>query len=104
VGGGIRELADAEAVFEAGADKSPSTRAGERSQIIGTIAARFGSQAVVVAIAPVGSIAASKSSLPESNAHRRDGLVLGARSAANGAGNPAHLDGPRRTQAGFDCS
>jgi imidazole glycerol-phosphate synthase subunit HisF len=51
VGGGIRGLADAAAIFEAGADKvSVNTAALERPQIIADIAARFGSQAVVVAI------------------------------------------------------
>jgi cyclase len=51
VGGGIRELSDAEAVFEAGADKiAINSAAVKDSRLIGAIAARFGSQAVVVAI------------------------------------------------------
>ena len=51
VGGGIRELADAEAVFEAGADKIAINSAVVKDpSLIGKIAARFGSQAVVVAI------------------------------------------------------
>src|ERR1700690_1961522 len=51
VGGGIRELADAEAVFEAGADKIAINSAAVKDPaLIGKIAARFGSQAVVVAI------------------------------------------------------
>jgi cyclase len=51
VGGGIRELSDAEAVFEAGADKiAINSAAVKDSKLIGAIAARFGSQAVVVAI------------------------------------------------------
>jgi imidazole glycerol-phosphate synthase subunit HisF len=51
VGGGIRGLADAEAVFEAGADKIAINSAAVRDpKLIGEIAARFGSQAVVVAI------------------------------------------------------
>jgi imidazole glycerol-phosphate synthase subunit HisF len=51
VGGGIRGLADAGAIFDAGADKvSVNTAALQRPGIIGEIAARFGSQAVVVAI------------------------------------------------------
>jgi cyclase len=51
VGGGIRELADAEAVFEAGADKIAINSAAVKDpSLIGRIAARFGSQAVVVAI------------------------------------------------------
>jgi imidazole glycerol-phosphate synthase subunit HisF len=51
VGGGIRELCDAEAVFEAGADKIAINSAAVKDPaLIGKIAARFGSQAVVVAI------------------------------------------------------
>jgi len=51
VGGGIRELCDAEAVFEAGADKIAINSAAVKDpSLIGKIAARFGSQAVVVAI------------------------------------------------------
>jgi cyclase len=51
VGGGIRELSDAEAVFDAGADKIAINSAAVKDPaLIGKIAARFGSQAVVVAI------------------------------------------------------
>src|SRR6202140_3857534 len=51
VGGGIREPADAEAVFDAGADKIAINSAAVKDPtLIGKIAARFGSQAVVVAI------------------------------------------------------
>ena len=51
VGGGIRELADAQAVFDAGADKvAINSAAVIDPSLIGKIAARFGSQAVVVAI------------------------------------------------------
>lgn len=51
VGGGIRELADAEAVFAAGADKIAINSAAVKDPaLIGKIAARFGSQAVVVAV------------------------------------------------------
>ncbi len=51
VGGGIRSRADAEAVFESGADKvSVNSAALERPALVGEIAARFGSQAVIVAI------------------------------------------------------
>jgi cyclase len=51
VGGGIRTLADAEAVFEAGADKiSVNSAALRRPELIGEIGSRFGAQAVIVAI------------------------------------------------------
>jgi cyclase len=51
VGGGIRTLHDAEAVFSAGADKiSMNSAALADSELVTRIAERFGSQAVVVAI------------------------------------------------------
>lgn len=51
VGGGIRSLEDAEAIFDAGADKISINSAAVRDpELIGRIASRFGSQAVVVAI------------------------------------------------------
>ncbi len=51
VGGGIRSLADASAVFDAGADKvSINSAALADPNLITCIAERFGSQAVIVAI------------------------------------------------------
>jgi len=51
VGGGIRRLEDAEAIFDAGADKvSINSAAIKDPELIGRIASRFGSQAVIVAI------------------------------------------------------
>jgi imidazole glycerol-phosphate synthase subunit HisF len=51
VGGGIRTLEDASAVFDAGADKvSVNSAALRRPQLIDEIGARFGAQAVIVAI------------------------------------------------------
>ncbi len=51
VGGGIRELSDAAVVFDSGADKIAINSAAVKDPtLIGKIAARFGSQAVVVAI------------------------------------------------------
>ena len=51
VGGGIRSLDDAMLVFDAGADKvSINSAALERPELISEIGARFGAQAVVVAI------------------------------------------------------
>ena len=51
VGGGIRVVADARAMLRAGADKvSVNTAAVQRPELIGEIAAEFGSQCVVCAI------------------------------------------------------
>lgn len=51
VGGGIRTLEDAAQVFDAGADKiSINSAALANAALIGEIAGRFGSQAVIVAI------------------------------------------------------
>src|SRR5271154_1033705 len=51
VGGGIRALADAEAVFDAGADKiSINSAAVARPELIDEIGRCFGAQAVIVAI------------------------------------------------------
>ncbi|HEY4677923.1 MAG TPA: HisA/HisF-related TIM barrel protein, partial [Candidatus Angelobacter sp.] len=51
VGGGIRKLQDAAQVFDAGADKiTINSAAVANPALIGEIAGRFGSQAVIVAI------------------------------------------------------
>jgi cyclase len=51
VGGGVRLLADASALFDAGADKiSINSAAIKTPEIITEIAERFGSQAVIIAI------------------------------------------------------
>ena len=51
VGGGVRTLEDAARIFEAGADKvSINSAAVANPNLIGQIAGRFGSQAVIVAI------------------------------------------------------
>jgi imidazole glycerol-phosphate synthase subunit HisF len=55
VGGGVRSVADAEALLEAGADKvSVNSAALERPELVSQLAARLGSQAVVVAIDAAG--------------------------------------------------
>ncbi len=57
VGGGVRSLADAEALFEAGADKvSINSAALARPALITEIASRYGSQAVIVAIDAKGDV------------------------------------------------
>jgi len=51
IGGGIRSVADAQAVLDAGADKvSVNSAAVARPQLIDELAARFGAQCVVLAI------------------------------------------------------
>ena len=51
IGGGIRSVADAQAVLDAGADKvSVNSAALARPELIDELAARFGAQCVVVAI------------------------------------------------------
>ena len=112
VGGGIRELADAEAVFEAGADKiAINSAAVKDSSLIGKIAARFGSQAVVVAID-----ARRVKSADEHNGKYevfvaggrtptgRDALQWAREAAACGAGEILLTSMDRDgTQSGFDC-
>jgi len=51
VGGGVRSIADAERLLEAGADKiAVNTAAIRRPELVTEIAQRFGSQAIVVAV------------------------------------------------------
>src|SRR4029079_14300110 len=51
VGGGVRSIADAERLLEAGADKiAVNTAAIRTPQLVSDIAARFGNQAIVVAV------------------------------------------------------
>ncbi len=106
VGGGIRELADAEAVFEAGADKIAINSAAVKDPtLIGKIAARFGSQAVVVAIDArrVNSgfeVFAAGGRIPTG----RDAIVWAREAAACGAGEILLTSMDRDgTKTGFDC-
>src|SRR4051794_23655652 len=51
IGGGIRSVADAQAVLDAGADKvSVNSAAVQRPELIGELAEHFGAQCVVLAI------------------------------------------------------
>jgi len=51
VGGGVRSVADAERLLEAGADKiAINTAAIRRPELVSELAERFGSQAIVVAV------------------------------------------------------
>lgn len=66
VGGGIGSLADAAALFNAGADKvSVNTRAVRAPAILGRLAERFGVQAVVAAIDATARISGTREAVPE---------------------------------------
>ena len=106
VGGGIRQLADAAAVFDAGADKvAINSAAVSNPGLISQIAERFGSQAVVVAIdakrenGGFGVFVAGGRT-----ATGRDAIQWARDAASRGAGEilltSMDCDG---TRAGFDC-
>jgi cyclase len=101
VGGGVRSVADAEALLRAGADKvAVNTAALARPRLLDELAARLGSQAVVVAIdAAGGKVYARAGSEPTGR-----GAVEWAREGeARGAGEimltSIDADG---TRAGYD--
>jgi cyclase len=106
VGGGIRQLEDAAAVFDAGADKIAINSAAVRDPaLIRKIAGRFGSQAVVVAIDAKKSDGAFEvfvagGRLPTG----RDAIQWAREAAACGAGEILLTSMDRDgTQSGFDC-
>ena len=108
VGGGIRTLEDAGAIFDAGADKISINSAAIRDPgLIERIAVRFGAQAVVVAIdARLGN-----------NGQRYDVYIAGGRTAAQRTAVEWALEAEQRgageilltsmdrdgTGSGFDC-
>jgi len=106
VGGGIRKLEDAAAVFDAGADKIAINSAAVREpELIGKIAGRFGSQAVVVAIDAKKvngrfEVFVAGGRLPTG----RDAIQWAREAAACGAGEILLTSMDRDgTQSGFDC-
>jgi cyclase len=106
VGGGIRQLEDAAAVFDAGADKIAINSAAVRDPaLIGKIAGRFGSQAVVVAIDARRSdrsfeVFVAGGRVPAG----RDAIQWAREAAACGAGEILLTSMDRDgTQSGFDC-
>jgi cyclase len=106
VGGGIRRLEDAAAVFDAGSDKIAINSAAVRdSALIGKIAGRFGSQAVVVAIDARkvnGSFEVFVAGGREATG--RDAIQWAQEAAACGAGEILLTSMDRDgTQSGFDC-
>jgi cyclase len=105
-GGGIRQLDDAAAVFDAGADKIAINSAAVRDpKLIGEIAGRFGSQAVVVAIDAKKSdggftVFVAGGRVPTG----RDAIQWAREAAASGAGEILLTSMDRDgTQSGFDC-
>jgi cyclase len=107
VGGGIRSLDDASAVFDAGADKvSINSAALADPNLIGCIADRFGSQAVIVAIdakrtAEKGYEAFSKGGRVATG---RDAAVWAMEAEQRGAGEILLTSMDRDgTGDGFDC-
>jgi cyclase len=106
VGGGIREIEDAAAVFDAGADKIAINSAAVRDPtLIGKIAGRFGSQAVVVAIDARTTdggfeVYVAGGRVPTG----RDAIQWAREAAAYGAGEILLTSMDRDgTQSGFDC-
>lgn len=106
VGGGIRSVADARAVFEAGADKvSLNSAALEQPMLISELADLYGSQAVVVAIdskhVAGRHVVFSRSGSVDAD---RDAVEWACEAADRGAGEilltSIDRDG---TRAGFDC-
>jgi imidazole glycerol-phosphate synthase subunit HisF len=109
VGGGIRTLADAAAVFDAGADKVTINSAAVASpELIGEIAGRFGSQAVIVAIdARRGVQPVSETEVWVAGGRRATGkkaLAWAREAEASGAGEILLTSMDRDgTGLGFDC-
>lgn len=109
VGGGIRTLDDAAQVFDAGADKvSINSAAVAAPGLIGEIAARFGSQAVVVAIdARRGDQAPEAAAVFVSGGRKvteRKAVAWAREAQERGAGEILLTSMDRDgTGAGFDC-
>jgi cyclase len=106
VGGGIRTLEDATAVFDAGADKvSVNSAALRRPELIDEIGSRFGAQAVIVAIDGRRTGESAEVFVEGGRKATGRGVVEWAREAEQrGAGEilltSMDADG---TRAGFDC-
>jgi cyclase len=107
VGGGIRSEHDAAAVIEAGADKvSLNTAALRTPELISTLARRYGSQAVIVAIdakrRDEGFAVYVRSGTTDA---ARDAVEWACEAEARGAGEILLTSMDRDgTRAGFDCA
>ncbi len=106
VGGGVRTLDDATAVFDAGADKvSVNSAALRRPELISEIGARFGAQAVIVASDGRRNRSGAEVFVEGGRKPTGRGVIEWAREAEQrGAGEilltSMDADG---TRAGFDC-
>lgn len=106
VGGGIRTEDDAAAAIEAGADKvSLNTAAIEKPELISTLAGKYGSQAVIVAIdAKLQGDRFAVYSRSGKSGTSRDAVEWAREATDRGAGEilltSIDRDG---TKAGFDC-
>jgi cyclase len=101
VGGGVRSVDDAEALLRAGADKvAVNSAALERPGLVGELAGRLGSQAVVVAVDASGGQVYSRAG---TKATGRDAVAWARECEALGAGEllltSIDADG---TRAGYD--
>ncbi len=109
VGGGVRTLEDAARIFDAGADKvSINSAAVANPNLIGEIAGRFGSQAVIVAIdARRGNVAADMAEVFVAGGRTATGkraMVWAREAEERGAGEILLTSMDRDgTGAGFDC-
>ena len=84
VGGGIRSVADAEQLLRAGADKiAVNSAALERPVLIGELAERLGSQAVVVAIDAKDGLVRSRAGTTDAG---RSAIAWAREAEAGGAG------------------
>ena len=103
VGGGIRSIDDARAMFEAGADKvSVNSAAIARPELISELASLYGSQAVVLAIDARRWMVFGRSGTVDTH---RDAVAWAREAADRGAGEilltSIDRDG---TRGGFDCA
>lgn len=113
VGGGIRSEGDAAAAIEAGADKvSLNTAALQQPSLITTLASRYGSQAVIVAIDAKRRTEPGAEGGPQFAVYVRSGQTDASRDAvewareaeSRGAGEILLTSMDRDgTKAGFDC-
>ncbi len=100
IGGGIRSVADAQAVLDAGADKvSINSAALARPELIDELAATFGAQCVVLAIDAKARADASWEAFVAGGrtpTRPRRGAVGARGGRARRRGDPADQHGPRR--------